>query len=184
MITSPACKPARAAGPFSVMPETIMPYASIRLRAARQIFGVGLCRIPIQPRLTSPLCSSCLTIHAARLAGIAKPIYMLLPEVESSAELMPITSPLVLNIGPPELPWLMAASVWIKLSYGPAAMSPRDLAETMPAVTLPPSPTGCRLPQPSHALGWRPESSRRLCKVPNCGSGIVSAIARFFRRRR
>jgi hypothetical protein len=27
--------------------------------------------------------------------------------------LMPITSPAMLNNGPPELPWLMGASVWI-----------------------------------------------------------------------
>ena len=32
---------------------------------------------------------------------------------------MPITSPFMLNSGPPELPRLIAASVWMKSSYGP-----------------------------------------------------------------
>ena len=47
----------------------------------------------------------------------------------------------MLNSGPPELPRLMAASVWMKSSYGPCRMS-RPRALTMPAVTEPPSPNG------------------------------------------
>ena len=47
---------------------------------------------------------------------------------------MPITWPSMLNSGPPELPRLIAASVWMKSSYGPWWMS-RPRAETMPAVT-------------------------------------------------
>ncbi len=66
---------------------------------------------------------------------------MLPPDGEKMAVLMPITSPSVLNIGPPELPRLIEASVWMKSSYGPALMS-RARAETMPAVTVPPSPKG------------------------------------------
>ncbi len=54
---------------------------------------------------------------------------------------MPITSPAMLNSGPPELPGLMGASVWMKSSKGPAPMS-RPRAETMPLVTLPPRPKG------------------------------------------
>ena len=50
------------------------------------------------------------------------------------AVLMPITSPCMLNSGPPELPGLIGASVWMKSSKGPAPMS-RPRAETMPAVT-------------------------------------------------
>src|SRR5216683_2266207 len=57
------------------------------------------------------------------------------------AVLMPTTSPLRLNIGPPELPRLIEASVWMKSSYGPCWMS-RARAETMPAVTVPPRPKG------------------------------------------
>ena len=47
---------------------------------------------------------------------------------------MPITSPFRLNSGPPELPGLIATSVWMKgtkFSWG----SDRPLALTMPAVT-------------------------------------------------
>ena len=49
-------------------------------------------------------------------AGIAKPMPIEPPEGEKIAELMPITSPSRLNIGPPELPRLIAASVWMKSS--------------------------------------------------------------------
>jgi hypothetical protein len=55
--------------------------------------------------------------------------------------LTPITSPSVLKAGPPELPLFTGASIWMKSSYGPLPMS-RPLAETMPAVTVPPRPNG------------------------------------------
>ena len=43
--------------------------------------------------------------------GIAKPILLALVVV---AVLMPMTSPAALTRGPPELPALMAASVWMR----------------------------------------------------------------------
>ena len=46
--------------------------------------------------------------------GIAKPM----PWAPArTATLMPITSPSMLRSGPPELPGLMLASVWIRSSY-------------------------------------------------------------------
>ena len=45
--------------------------------------------------------------------GTEKPIPIDPPEGEMIAVLMPITSPSRLNSGPPELPRLMAASVWM-----------------------------------------------------------------------
>ena len=51
-----------------------------------------------------------------RLDGIAKPMPIEPPVGEMIAVLMPTTSPSMLNSGPPELPRLMAASVWMKLS--------------------------------------------------------------------
>ncbi len=45
-------------------------------------------------------------------AGVAKPMPIEPPEGERIAVLMPITSPSMSNSGPPELPLLMAASVW------------------------------------------------------------------------
>ena len=71
------------------------------------------------------------------------------------AVLMPMTSPFMLNRGPPELPRLMAASVWMKSSYGPWRMS-RPRALTMPAVTEPPRPKG--LPMASTTSPTRPVS--------------------------
>ena len=38
------------------------------------------------------------------------------PDGEMIAVLMPMTSPSMLNSGPPELPRLIAASVWMKSS--------------------------------------------------------------------
>ena len=57
------------------------------------------------------------------------------------AVLTPITSPLRLNNGPPELPWLIDASVCIKSSYlvKPICLF---LAEIIPDVTVPPRPNG------------------------------------------
>ena len=46
--------------------------------------------------------------------GIAKPIPTLAPVLPAICALTPITSPLELRSGPPEFPWLIAASVWIE----------------------------------------------------------------------
>ena len=63
------------------------------------------------------------------------------PDGEKIAVLTPITLPSTSKVGPPELPLLTGASIWMKSSYGPAPMS-RPRAETMPAVTVPPRPNG------------------------------------------
>ena len=52
-------------------------------------------------------------IGLARLDGIAKPMPTEPPDGEKIAVLMPTTSPSMLNIGPPELPRLIEASVWM-----------------------------------------------------------------------
>src|SRR5260370_14762640 len=59
---------------------------------------------------------------------------------------MPITSPSMLTRGPPELPGLMAASVWMKDWNWRFGTMLRPLAETMPAVTGARDPKG--LPNP------------------------------------
>jgi len=51
------------------------------------------------------------------------------------AVLIPISSPRALISAPPELPGLMAASVWMKSSYRFAPML-RPSALTMPSVTV------------------------------------------------
>ncbi len=45
--------------------------------------------------------------------GVAKPRPIEPPVGDRMAVLMPITSPFMSNSGPPELPLLMAASVWM-----------------------------------------------------------------------
>ena len=74
----------------------------------------------------------------AMFAGIEKPIPMLPPEGERICELMPISSPWVLTSAPPELPWLIGASVWMKSSKLPSPAPPvaRPLALTIPIVTV------------------------------------------------
>src|SRR5215472_12672300 len=47
------------------------------------------------------------------LIGIAKPTPSLPPDCDRIDELTPITWPAALNSGPPELPGLIAASVWM-----------------------------------------------------------------------
>jgi hypothetical protein len=75
-------------------------------------------RTPSQPRRARPCSLSCASTDFAMLAGMAKPIPTEPPEAigEKIAVLIPITSPLVLNIGPPELPRLIEASVCRKSS--------------------------------------------------------------------
>ena len=63
------------------------------------------------------------------------------PVGETSMSLMPTSSPRALTSAPPELPWLMAASVWMNDST-PLAPMERALAETIPAVTVLLSPSG------------------------------------------
>ena len=85
----------------------------------------------------------------AWLTGMAKPTPMLpvcsslLPRVRM-AELMPITRAWASTSGPPELPGLIAASVWIAVDEGerasrrcrrPATTTGRSTAETMPWLT-------------------------------------------------
>src|ERR1700744_5944045 len=72
---------------------------------------------------------------------MAKPMPTEPPDGDRIAEFMPTTLPSWVNNGPPELPWLIGASTWMKWSYGPAPMS-RPLADTIPAVTVPPRPNG------------------------------------------
>ena len=56
------------------------------------------------------------SISLARLIGMANPIPMLPPLGPRMAVLMPTTSPAESSSGPPLLPRLMAASVWIRPS--------------------------------------------------------------------
>jgi hypothetical protein len=63
-----------------------------------------------------PLFSRLSTIGRAMSVGMAKPIPWYPPVRESSAVLMPTSSPAMSTRAPPEFPGLMAASVWMKSS--------------------------------------------------------------------
>ena len=78
--------------------------------------------------------------------GTAKPMPTepLPPEPVAICELMPITRPAASSSGPPELPGLIEASVWMTLEiWKPLGASIwRCLAETMPVVTVRERPNG------------------------------------------
>ena len=71
---------------------------------------------PSQPRCTAPWSRSCATTDCTIFDGTAKPMPMLPPDGEKIAVFTPTTSPAALNSGPPELPGLIDASVWMKSS--------------------------------------------------------------------
>ncbi len=76
--------------------------------------------------------------------GIAKPTPSLPPDSLSIWALTPITRPWRSSRGPPELPWLIAASVWIASSIAKlfGAWIWRCRALTIPLVTVSSSPNG------------------------------------------
>ena len=61
--------------------------------------------------------------RSATLEGMANPNPSKPPDCVRMRLTMPTTSPFMLNIGPPELPMLIAASVWI-ISIGPPLTMP------------------------------------------------------------
>ena len=71
---------------------------------------------PIQPRVTAPLSLSCAMTDFTVSAGIAKAMPTEPPEGEKIAVLTPITLPSTSKVGPPELPLLTGASIWMKSS--------------------------------------------------------------------
>ena len=83
---------------------------------------------------------------------------------------MPITSPRVLNSGPPELPGFTATSVWMKgtkVSSGSAL----PLALTTPALTLFSKPNG-------EPMASTHSPTRKSCALPNLTTG--SPLASIF----
>jgi hypothetical protein len=76
----------------------------------------GWMRTPSQPRRVSPNWRSWSTTPEASCEGMEKPMPIEPPDGEMIAVLMPMTSPTLLNSGQPELPRLIAASVWMKSS--------------------------------------------------------------------
>ena len=95
----------------------------------------------MKARRTRPCWSISLSTYCAVLLATAKQMPCA-PAI--TAVLMPITSPREDTSGPPELPGLSAASVWItsSISRPVRARSERPSAEMTPAVTVDSKPSG------------------------------------------
>ena len=89
----------------------------------------GCSDTPIQPRTTLPLSTSWSTTRFTMLIGMANPIPC---PAATIAVLIPMTSPFRFTSGPPELPGLMEASVWMKFSYVAMPTSERPVALMTP----------------------------------------------------
>ena len=118
-MTSPGLKPARAAGESSLTDATRAPCVPVIPNDLASSSVRGWIDTPSHPRVTLPVARSWPRIGFARSTGIANPMPWKPPELLRIAELMPTASPRVLMSGPPELPGLMAASVWMKSSNRP-----------------------------------------------------------------
>ena len=93
------------------------------------------------------------------------------------AELTPITWPAMLSSGPPLLPGLIAASVWIALMKdcwlpSPPGLTGRLRALTMPLVTLDSSPSGAPT-----AITWSPTTTS-LDEPITSGTRSVRSVLR------
>src|SRR5438552_1689451 len=103
------------------------------------------------------------------LMGMAKPM----PEPPATiAVLMPMTSPCMFTRGPPELPGLMAASVWRKSSNGPWPIC-RAFALMMPAVTVDWRPNGVRR---GHLGGHHAHPGAVVAPADVAAAGTVGAV--------
>ena len=87
---------------------------------------------------------------------------------------MPTTSPFMFTSGPPELPGLIAASVWIRSSYR-ARPTPRPLPLTIPAVTVSESPNGWPTARTQSPMSRASESPQVAWTSP---AGSIASRAR------
>lgn len=113
--TSPDCSPPFAAGPSGTS-VTSAPLAASSPSASAMSASTFWIRTPSQPRRVSPKSLSWATTRSTTAEDIAKPMPIEPPLGDRIAVFTPMTSPFMLNSGPPELPRLIAASVWMKSS--------------------------------------------------------------------
>ena len=126
--------------------------------------------------------SSAGTTRLMASTGTAKPTPVLaLPPPVRIWELTPITRPSPSSSGPPELPGLIAASVWtapeIEKPFG--AWIVRPSAEMMPVVTVPSSPNGLPIAiagSPGRSSSDAPSWSG--CSSPSTSLGSTLSSAR------
>ena len=112
--------------------------------------------------------------------GTAKPTPSPPPPVDWIWELIPITRPFASSSGPPELPWLMAASVWIAF---PILKAVRESMSRLTA-EITPIDSDCCSPNglPMAATGsptWRPleEPSGTGVRLRPAGFTLSSATS-------
>ncbi len=174
---SPRRRPASAAGLPAVTSATCRPVGAPTLAATGGGSGTRAPTIPRNARRTRPEVMSWVTMpRVVALTGTASPTPM-----PATAVLTPTIRPALSASTPPELPGLSAASVWMTSSTTrPLPVgSERPSAETMPAVTLPASPSG--LPSattscPTRSRAASPSStgggtSPRACSTARSDSG-------------
>ena len=120
----------------------------------------------------------CGAIDATVLEGMEKPMPSLPPDSLLICVLTPTTWPAALRSGPPELPWLMAASVWMAFEtvklFGDVISLLRAL--TIPLVAVPSSPNGLpRATTPSPTLSWVESPSSSGLSTEDGASTLMTA---------
>ena len=134
-ITSPASMPAASAAVSGITCSTTTPRADFKPSSSASFAGTSSMCTPSRPRRTAPVSASWSVMNLTVLLGTAKPRPPLTPVGEVMALLMPTSRPSKSTSGPPELPRLMAASVWMKSWYEEVKPC-RPKALTMPEVTV------------------------------------------------
>jgi len=139
--------------------------------------GIFQCMISLMGNAIGPIIATQLllvTTWRTVLEGIAKPMptLPLPPPPVAICEFTPITCAFASSSGPPELPGLMAASVWITESISKpfGASMWRPTAETMPSVAVRSSPKGL----PIATVG---SPIRTVRESANCSGLTPSGIA-------
>lgn len=192
-ITSPERMPASAAGEPSVTSWTSAPR---RVTPS----AVAVASASVTPRNACsavPLSTSCWPIVLARFTGMANPRPIepdCVPPLDSVAidDVMPMTRPCASNSGPPELPGLIAASIWIALVTtdvpppSPDADTGRSTADTMPVVAVFARPSGlptARTDSPTvtssespSVAGWRSSGASTSCTTARSVAGSSPTI--------
>ena len=140
--TSPGLMPASAAGPLGNSSFTTTPpgFSKPRLSAISALSASPV--TPSHGRTSLPPFASASTTARTMLEGMAKPMPIEPPLCEKIAVLMPTSLPSVVTSAPPELPGLIAASVWMKKPKSLMPVRVRARPETMPLVTVWPTPNG------------------------------------------
>ena len=111
-IISPGLIPPLSDGLLSATLATKAPLGLSSFSASAIPWSTTWILTPSHPLFVSPNSINWSITFWALLDGIANPI-PIDPDCPSIAVLIPMTSPFILNSGPPEFPWFIEASVWI-----------------------------------------------------------------------